>query len=98
MAKKGLTIQEYYENHKKNKSKCGAKIKQLNDEEYDYVLNKINKGWTPNVIVGRGEIKLSMSSRTLYRRFEDGTLEAKLLPMKGKRKKKGSVEKKKTSL
>ncbi len=34
-----------------------------------------------------------MSSRTLYRRFKDGTLEAKLLPMKSKRKKNGSVEK-----
>lgn len=34
-----------------------------------------------------------MSSRTLYRRFKDGTLEAKLLPMKGKRKKNGSFEK-----
>lgn len=44
-------------------------------------------------MVGRGAIKLSMSSRTLYRRFIDGTLEVKLLPMKGKRKKNGSVEK-----
>lgn len=34
-----------------------------------------------------------MSSRTLYRRFKDRTLEAKLLPMKGKRKKNGSVGK-----
>ena len=34
-----------------------------------------------------------MSSRTLYRRFKDGTLEAKLLPMKSKRKKNGSFEK-----
>ncbi len=31
-------------------------------------------------------MKLSMSSRTLYRRLKDGTLEAKLLPMKGKKK------------
>ena len=54
---------------------------------------KINKVWIPDVIIGRGEIKLSMSSRTLYRRFKDGTLEVKLLPMKGKKKKNGSVEK-----
>ncbi|WP_105300740.1 IS30 family transposase [Anaerococcus marasmi] len=91
--KKGSTIQEYYDSYKKNKSKCGAKIKQLSDEEYDYVLDKVNKGWTPDVIIGRGEIKLSMSSRTLYRRFKDGSLDKKLLPMKGKRKKNGSVEK-----
>ena len=84
--KKGLTIQEYHENYKKNKSKCGAKTKQLSGKEYDYVLDKVSKGWTPDVIVGRGEIKLSMSSRTLYRRLKDGTLEAKLLPMKGKEK------------
>ena len=93
MAKKGLTIQDYHENYKKNKSKCGAKIKQLSGKEYDYVLDKVSKGWTPDVIVGRGEMKLSMSSGTLYRRFKDGTLEAKLLPMKGKRKKNCSIEK-----
>ena len=93
MAKKGLSIQDYHDNYKKNKSKSGAKTKQLSGKEYDYVLDKINKGWTPDVIVGMGEIKLSMSSRTLYRRFKDGILEAKLLTMKGKRKKNGSVEK-----
>ena len=74
MAKKCLSIQDYHENYKKNKSKFGAKTKQLSKEECDYVLDKINKGWTPDVILGRGEIKLSMSSRTLYRRFKDGTL------------------------
>ncbi len=34
-----------------------------------------------------------MSSRTLYRRFKDGSLDKKLLPMKGKQKRNGSVKK-----
>ena len=93
MPKKGLSIQDYHENYKKNNSKYEAKTKQLSDQEYDYVLDKVSKGWTPDVIVGRGEIKLSMSSRPLYRRFKDETLEVKLLPTKGKRKKDGSIEK-----
>lgn len=93
MAKKGLSIQDYHGNHNKNKSKYEAKTKQLSGKEYDYVLDKLSKEWTPDVILSRGEIKLSMSSRTLYRRFKDETLEAKLLPTKGKRKKNGSVEK-----
>ena len=93
MAKKGLSIQDYHENYNKDKSKYEAKTKQLSSKEYDYVIDKVSKGWTPDVILGRGEIKLSMSSRTLYRRFKDGTSEAKLLPMKGKRKKNVSVEK-----
>ncbi len=84
--KKDLSIQDYHFNYRKNKSKRGSKTKQLIGKGYDYVLDKVNKGWTPDVIVGRGEIKLSMSSRTLYRRFKDGTLEAKLLPMKEKKK------------
>ena len=74
MAKKGLSIQDYHENYKKNKSKYEVKTKQLSGKEYDYVLDKLSKGWTPDVILCRGEIKLSMSSITLYRRFKDGTL------------------------
>lgn len=34
-----------------------------------------------------------MGSRTLYRHFKDGSLDKKLLPMIGKRKRNGSVEK-----
>ena len=44
MAKKGLSIQDYHENYKKNKSKCGAKTEQLSKEECDYVLDKVSKG------------------------------------------------------
>lgn len=51
-------------------------------------------GWTPDVIVGRKEINLSISLRTLYRRFKDNeSLDINLLPMKGKRKPNGYKEK-----
>ena len=69
--RKGLSTQEYYEKYKENKRKCGRKKKKLSEKEKAYVFDKIEKGWTPDVIEGWGEIKLSMSSRTLYRRFRD---------------------------
>ena len=47
--KKGLSIKECYEQFKKNKSKCGAKVKLLGKKEQEYVLNKLAKGWTPCV-------------------------------------------------
>ena len=56
MAKKGLSIQDYHENYNKDKSKYEAKTKQLSSKEYDYVIDKVSKGWTPDVILGRGEI------------------------------------------
>lgn len=48
--KKGLSIQEYHLQYKENKSRCGAKKKQLTGKERDYVLEKIQSGWTPDVI------------------------------------------------
>lgn len=58
------------------------------------MFDKIEKWWTPDVIEGRGEIKLSMSSRTLYRRFRDNPdYDIKKLPMQGKRKRNGYKEK-----
>lgn len=44
--------------------------------------------------MGRKEINLSISSRTLYRRFKDNeSLDINLLPMKGKKKPNGYKEK-----
>ncbi|WBW50777.1 IS30 family transposase [Peptoniphilus equinus] len=84
----------FHERYKRNKSKCGRTKKELSPQEKEYVDEKIKAGWTPDVIVGRGEIKLSMSSRTLYRRFKDSpNYDPGKLPMKGKRKKNGHKEK-----
>ena len=48
------------------------------------------KGWTPDVMIGRGEKDLGCSMSTLYRRFKDSPLfEVTTLPMQGKRKPNG---------
>ncbi len=44
---------------------------------------------TPDVIVGRSEMKLDCSVRTLYRMFQTGAFNVRDLPMKGKRKPNG---------
>ena len=51
------------------------------------------KGWTPDVMIGRGEKDLGCSMSTLYRRFKDSPLfEVTTLPMQGKRKPNGHKE------
>ena len=91
--KNGLSVQEYHKNYKEKKKRCGAKKKSLSKEEKEYVIEKAKLGWTPDVIVGRREINLSVSSRTLYRRFKDDrSLDINLLPMKGNRKANGYQE------
>ncbi len=91
--KKGSSIQDYYETYKKNKQRCGAKRKSLSQEERAYVMEKLEEGWSPDVIEGRGEVKLCFSARTLYRRFkEDASFDVKKLPMKGKRRSNGEEE------
>ena len=45
------------------------------------------------MIVGRSEMKLDCSVRTLYRMFQTGVFNVRDLPMKGKRKPNGHQEK-----
>lgn len=50
------------------------------------------QGWTPDVLIGRAEVLISCSVRTLYRMFHDRIFNYKHLPMKGKRKPNGHKE------
>ncbi|HAP9827727.1 TPA: IS30 family transposase, partial [Enterococcus faecium] len=59
----------------------------------EYVQKRVVQGWTPDVIVGRSEMKLDCSVRTLYRMFQTGAFNVRDLPMKGKRKPNGHQEK-----
>ena len=89
----GGTIVEYFNRYKENKSKCGAKKKTFTKEQTQYIKDRVADGWTPDVIIGRGEVDLGCSMRTLYRRFNDSSVfDVKTLPMKGKRKPNGHQE------
>ncbi|MFC4775151.1 IS30 family transposase, partial [Ruoffia tabacinasalis] len=91
--KKGGTIRDYFERYTQNKSKCGAKKKTFTKQQTQYVKDRVADGWTPDVIIGRGERDLGCSMRTLYRRFKDSALfDVTTLPMKGKRKPNGHKE------
>ena len=91
--KEGGTVQDYFNRYKENKSKCGAKKKTFTINQIQYIKNRVADGWTPDVIIGRGEIDLGCSMRTLYRRFKDSELfDVTTLPMQGKRKANGYKE------
>src|SRR5690625_69374 len=91
--KQGLTAVDVYRQYKKNKSNCGRKRIELPPDEKKYINKKVNKGWTPDVIIGRKEKTISCSMRTLYRRFSEGEFNQQSLPMQGKRKPNGYQEK-----
>jgi len=91
--KKGGTASKYFDRYKQNKSKCGAKKKTFTSRQTQYIKSRVADGWTPDVIIGRGEINLDCSVGTLYRRFKDSSLfDVTTLPMKGKRKPNGHQE------
>ena len=91
--KDGHTAFEYYQNYKKNKAKCGRRSIVLPAEQVGYIRKKVVQGWTPDVIIGRGEFPIGCSVRTLYRMFKMGIFDCSDLPMKGKRKPNGHQEK-----
>src|SRR5699024_12528855 len=72
--KKGGTASKYFDRYKQNKSKCGAKKKTFTSRQTQYIKSRVADGWTPDVIIGRGEINLDCSVGTLYRRFKDSSL------------------------
>ena len=88
----GHTLQEYYQHYRENKAHCGRKAIQLPTDEVTYIKAKVAQGWTPDTIMGRAERPLSCSMRTLYRLFERGNFDVRTLPMKGKRRPNGYVE------
>ena len=92
--KTGATILNYYQQYKENKKRCGRRSIVLPEEQKEYVQKRVVQGWTPDVIVGRSEMKLDCSVRTLYRMFQTGTFNVRDLPMKGKRKPNGHQDRK----
>ena len=90
--KKGHTALDYYRQYKKNKARCGRRQIVLPDEQQVYITEKVAQGWTPDVIIGRQEMPIACSMRTLYRRFKEKVFDETTLPMKGKRKPNGHQE------
>lgn len=90
--KQGNTALDYFTRYKANKKRCGRRKIILPIEQQEYIQEKVQQGWTPDVIVGRSERKINCSSRTLYRRFKDNTFDVNFLPLKGKRKPNGHQE------
>ncbi len=91
--REGGTAMDYFDRYKQNKSKCGAKKKTFTPAQTQYIQQKVAEGWSPDVIIGRGDVNLGCSMRTLYRRFQDSLLfDVTTLPLKGKRKPNGHQE------
>lgn len=53
--KSGKSVKDYYEQTQENMKRRGAKRKDLSDDDLSYVTDKVSQGWTPDVIIGRGE-------------------------------------------
>lgn len=90
---KGLTAFEIHLQYQVNKGNCGRRKIKLPDSEVQYINEKVQEDWTPDVIIGRKEEPISCSMRTLYRKFKSGEFNQKDLPMQGKRKPNGHQEK-----
>lgn len=58
-----------------NKQRCGRRPTVLSETNQTYVIEKVEDGWTPDVLVGRQEHPLPCSWRTLYRMFERRVLD-----------------------
>ena len=90
---KGFSVLDYWLQYCENKRKCGRKKIIIPTEEKEYIEERVKAGWTPDVIAGRKERQISCSGRTLYRRFKEGVFDISTVPMQGKRKPNGHVEK-----
>lgn len=84
--KQGHTALDYYKQYQANKKRCGRHKILLPEKQQEYIKKKVSEGWTPDVIIGRGEEPIACSVRTLYRQFKERIFEETSLPMKGKRK------------
>ena len=90
--KEGHTTLDYYQQYKENKKRCGRRKINVLKEQQEYIKEKVAQGWTPDVIIGRKEMPIGCSMRTLYRRFKEKVFDETTLPMKGKRKPNGHQE------
>ena len=75
--KTGHNALDYFNQYKKNKTRCGRRPIVLSDEQTEYIQKRVVQGWTPDVIVGRAEFSISCSMRTLYRMFKQGVFDSK---------------------
>lgn len=91
--KTGKSTLDYLGHYQKNKSHCGRRCIVLPKEQEEYVQKMVSQGWTPDIIIGRGEFPIDCSVRTLYRQFKRGEFNVATLPMKGKRRPNGHTEK-----
>ncbi|WP_159153924.1 IS30 family transposase [Enterococcus faecalis] len=89
----GKNALDYYKQYKQNKSRCGRRPIVLPDDQTRYIQKRVNQGWPPDVLIGRGEKTIDCSARTLYRKFKNNEFNILDLPMKGKRKPNGHQEK-----
>ena len=78
--KAGHTAIDYYQRYKENKKRCGRKQSVLPTSQQKYIEEKVAQGWTPDVIVGRQEMPIDCSGRTLYRMFKRETFDAAKRP------------------
>lgn len=90
--KEGHTALEYYQQYKQNKQRCGRRKVVLPEEQQVYITEKVAQGWTPDIIIGRKEMPIACSMRTLYRRFKEKMFDETTLPVKGNRKPNGHQE------
>ncbi|MCG1010925.1 IS30 family transposase [Salinicoccus sp. ID82-1] len=88
----GHTALDYYQRYQENKKRCGRKRMVLPTDQQAYIEKQVAQGWTPDVIVGRQEMSIDCSGRTLYRMFKREAFDAATLPMQGKRKPNGHQE------
>lgn len=84
--------------YKANKSRCGRRIKLLQDENLKHaVIEGLNKDWSPEQIEGRLKLEntFKISFKSIYRGIELGVLNVSkkvVLRRKGKSKKHGVTE------
>lgn len=96
--KKGHTALDYCQQYKKNKKRCGRRKIDQPTEQQEYTNEKVAQGWTPHIIIGRKEMPINCSMRTLYRRFKDKVFDETTLPLKERENKRPSRMLGKTSL
>ena len=51
--KTGNNALDYFNQYKKNKTRCSRRPIVLSDEQTEYIQKMVVQGWTPDVIVGR---------------------------------------------
>lgn len=72
----GFDARAIYEQYKRNKRRCGSKIKRLTAEQHTFVESMLDDGLSINVIATRFREFLGCCPKTLYRMAESGEFNA----------------------